>query len=205
MKSLTHILRINISIDLLLVLTLIGITTTALYFCLPSMRENLIFLGSVFVFLTGIYSAFFVGKSLRINVNHNKIKGSFEFMSRFSDISLEKLRTESMQKVDIDNITPHELNKIFTADKELNTTLKTTLNLFEEISIAIQVGYVDEFVMYKLLYESAMYYNKYFNKFIEYSKEKYKFQTIYCEYQKLVRAWESGKTLQTNEEIKLNT
>jgi len=79
-RSVGRILRINVTVPLWLVIVLTVVGVTAAYFCAPSCREHLKFVTLLVAGAAGIYSAYYVGAALRLNLDREKQKASFEIL-----------------------------------------------------------------------------------------------------------------------------
>jgi hypothetical protein len=89
-------------------------------------------------------------------------------------------------------------------DREASLALKASLNLFESLSIAIQLGYVDEVVANRNLDFIIIYFHENFSSFVQAVRDKNDDQFIYDELEKLASSWKKKRYLYSGKKIIYN-
>ncbi|MBE0662112.1 MAG: DUF4760 domain-containing protein [Bacteroidales bacterium] len=194
-------LRFTLKLKFLYLLVLLFAVFIVLFITLPNNKDLVIFSITVLGGLAAIYSAFFVALSIKQKVNHDRISGCFKFMERHSNIDLQKLKSYLLKNFNVNDVKPSEIFERIVVDEDLHTAVRTTLNLYEEISVAIQFEFVDEKAMYKLVNEVTIIYYNNFKKYITEFRERNNNPTIWIEFTKLATSWEQGIYLATKRKI----
>lgn len=189
--------RINITIALLLFL--IGIIVILIFIFVPQWNKELIFGGSVIVAFCALYSAYYIAYGLKENIRLDSINRALEFAKRFDDA--RSLRLRNLMLKERQNLAPDELVKKIEDDEELHISLRQILALFEDSSIAIQMGIVDERTLYLSIVTLVTNFFECFEEFIKKSREQFNDKTIYREFEVLYRNWKINKSILTGKNI----
>lgn len=195
-RKVGQILRINTTIPLWAVLCIGVAVVLASYFCAPTYRDQLKFATVLIGGAAAIYSAYYIGAALRLTVERDRQRASFEILSLLNRPEFVKVRkfiekgVEGHEKLSATDL----YEKIRTSEK-LENAVTIVLGIFEDASIAIQNDFVDENILYTSICDLA---NRNFHGlrgYIEQCRKK-KGEPMFCiEYPKLCTAWEGGKRL----------
>ena len=194
--------KITVTVTIALLVITTGAVLAALYALFPDYRKLLEFGAAVIGGASGIYSAFYVGQSLQAQTIQDKKHRSFELMGQFTDIDFTKIRAFLESNIKSQQIAPAAMYKKITDEESIDTAVKTALNWFETLSIAIQEDYVDEDILYSLLSYSVPFYFKSLEPYIEQHRKNLDYQKLYIELEKLYKAWTSQKYLSNGRTIK---
>jgi len=95
-RKIGQILQFNVAIPFWLILAMGVGVAIAIYFVAPKYREDVKFITVVIGGATAIYSAYYVGAGLRLNIERQKQEASFEILSLLNPISTTRLpRTQN--------------------------------------------------------------------------------------------------------------
>ncbi len=209
---------------------LVGCILIYLYITKPERREELIFIALIMGGLAAICSAFYTGRALRfqsesldkqlkfqkeqadeqlkfqketLKIQNRQfiVKNTYDLITAITGKEVVEMRHELLSKFNHDKTAPEEVYGKITADNNLHTALKTILNLYENISLAIQDNYIDEKIIYKNVSFILPWTYDTFKPYITKFRKKHNDPRIYCEIAKLSNAWEVGKYLSTDENI----
>lgn len=193
-------MKIIINFSLALTLAIIGIGAIICFVWLKEWQALLIFATALLVGLATLYSAFYIGQSLKMSLHRDALHRSVQIIDKVTSFDLTKVRTfiyELREK----EISPFELFKSVDEDKELRHAVITVLNSLEEVSIAIQTEYANEailykslpFIVYKVFYTLEPYISEY--------RKQSNCQALYHELEILAHAWKEGKYLLTGNPV----
>lgn len=196
------------------------VVASAVYVVFAPFREEIIFVLSALVGWGAIYSAYFVGETLRVQIaqkdmdlRQQRIDRSFELKKEFDEPQLIEFRTkienivrtirEGHKDVDDDECAKILYEKIAN-DPEALTAARSILNKMESASLAVQFNNADELVLYRDL--SVIIVNTFRNLefFVAIRRERtgvHNAERAFRETQKLVEAWESEQLLSTGESV----
>lgn len=193
---------------------------TALYIAFEDIREEIIFVLSAFAGWGAVYSAYFVGETLKVQIEQknidlrqDRVNRSFAIKAEFDAPQLIEFRTKieaMIQKIrrknaDADDeVCAQKLYEGIANDEAMLTAARSILNKMESASLAIQFGNADEMVLYRDL--SVIIVNMYrdlefFVALRRSRKEVYNADRAFLETEKLVTAWENKKLLSTGENV----
>ena len=201
MKYIKTETREKTSILLYVAVTTLTLTAIFAYICLPECRDSLIYVASIIVGISFIYSAYYVGASVRLGIQYDRMKNSFEFLEKFNNIKLIECRTKIKDFIDSKPEASNELSEKIKQDFDLKISIRTTLNLCENVSIAIQKGYVDEAILCKDLFVAIPWFLRNLGNHIQDLRNEYEDESIYCEMEKLADSWTKGKYLSNDKNI----
>lgn len=170
------------------------------YFYFPTHHKALSFITTIIVAGSGVFSAIYVGKGLSNRIHFDKINNSFQFTGYFNSHEYNRLKEVCTQKYHHHDHSRDDLLQKVKADEELLSKLKSILNKFEELSIAIQNGYVDEEVCYWTLDIILQFYTANFMAYIE--EVRAIDDEVYMELMDLYNHWSNNKFLYTGNDIK---
>ena len=180
-------------------MSMVSLIVTFYYY--PELREILKFASGLIGGGAAIYSAYFVGISLRENTKLKMMDVSFKFIDDLTSLDSSDLRIYLEKNISLDSIAPKEHFESIEKDKNLHKGVKLLLNRSEVIAIAIKNRYADEETILNSLGFAIPFYFKNFENYILGVREKYT-PNAYQELEKLVRSWEQDKYLLTGKEIK---
>jgi len=171
------------------------------YILFPSIDDKLIFITSVIGGSCALYSAFYVGRTLRLQYRMTLMHNSFELLSNVHSLELMKVRSELDRKFNHRNVMPSEFYDKIQSDPVFDVTVRSLFNLYEGISIAIQNDYVDERLIYDDLGFIIPHSYENFLPYIQEVRKRYN-PLVYIEIEKLVYSWGQKKYLSTNKAIR---
>jgi hypothetical protein len=194
-------LRINIQLWLIIVG---GIIAFIILYCIADVyRGQIKFAAVVIAGAAALYSAYYVGASLRMQLNRDMIKSSFEILGLLNRPEFVKVRNFLQKEVEChDEISAEALYNKIDNDDELNNAVTVVLGIIEDMSIAIQCGYVDEDILYVSLMAIVRRNWKGLRGYIEQNRMNRNEPELGIEFQKLANSWESGKRLYDGQKLK---
>lgn len=195
------IARFTLNIGIFFCLSLLAIILSVCFIIFSNIRTELTFITIVIGGIAAIYTAFYTAQSLRIRSKQEIIKNSFEMIALLSTREIVKLRHDLSSKFNHDKVNNENFYKTIVSDTSIHTALKTLLNLFDNLSIAIQREYVDEKIIHKAFSFVIPNTCKTFMPYINRLREKFRDDRILCEVEKLANAWQENKFLKTGETI----
>lgn len=182
--------------------TLLFFVATSLIFIhlkYPEFENSLNYITTVVIAFSGVFSAVYIGKGLSNRIYFDKVKNSFEFNNYFNSHEYNELKELCSKEYDAKHHAPKELISKVESDPELLPKLKSILNKFEDLSLAIQNDYVDEKMLYWSLDLIVQFYIENFQSYIKemqsYDKE------AYIELMKLYDAWSKRIYLSTGKTV----
>lgn len=210
----------NSSMRVGVVTGLVFVLATAAYTFFKPVREEIIFILSALVGWGAVYSAYFVGETLRVQIaqkdmdlRQQRIDRSFDLKKEFDDPQLIEFRTkiESIVRTireehkDADDDTCSEvLYEKISKDPEMLIAARSILNKMEAASLAVQFGNADEEVLYRDL--SVIIINtfrdlEFFVAMRRAREDVRNADRAFREAQKLVEAWEEERLLSTGKPV----
>ena len=195
-KSVGDILRINVTLSLgsLLVVGVLVILVT--YFCAPSQRDHVKFVTALLAGAAAIYSAYYVGAGLRLQVNRQQQQASFELLSLLNRPEFARVRNFVETEVEAhEELSATELYDKILKNNELDNAVTIVLGILEDASIAIQNDFVDENILYSSLDDIVKRTFHALRGYIE-QLRKHRAEPLYfVELAKLCSSWDSAKRL----------
>lgn len=201
-KNIGLLTSVTLRITVSLFLIILGIAFTALFWFYPDIRDELKFTAAIVGGLSGLYSAYYVGFSIRLNHRHNSVLRALEIAAKLDTV--EKIRINTFLENEYKNVTPEQLSSKIREDLELVSAIRKLLNIFEDASIAVQKEVVDEETLFKSLATLVIMFRDKFKLFIESEREEYEDDRQYRELEALANAWIQEKSLVTGNKIELD-
>lgn len=173
-----------------------------IYFVFPDSHDAIKFISTLTVGAAVICSACYVGESLRLQVRHNMRKASFELLNMINTKELVKDRSFIEERImQCEAMTDQALYDKINNDKELDTAVISVTGIFEDMSILIQAGFMDESILYKSMRSIVLRNWKGLEGWIKHTRERrkkespLKEESTLIEFQKLTTSWDMGKRL----------
>jgi hypothetical protein len=189
-------LRFNVTVAVLLFL--MGTIFIGLYFYFPDNRNNLVFCASVIAGMTAIYSAFYAGKSLQLQVKRDMLHRSFDLVEKYADKDFANLR-QLFDLIKTNQIAADEVYQTIINDEKMHHPVISILGLFELIAISINKEYADEKTLYAAFKHKIPSTYKLLEHYIDGLRNARKSlpesQHIYCEFEELAKNWSNDKYL----------
>ncbi|HCX24134.1 MAG: hypothetical protein CMB80_14755 [Flammeovirgaceae bacterium] len=195
-------LNLQIKITIGVLLTLLMGSVIAVYSYYPEQREMLRFASGLLGGTAALYSAYYVGISLRENVKLKMKEVSFKLIDDLTSLDSSDLRNYLESNISLESIAPKEHFESIQNDEKLHMGVKLLLNRSEVVAMAIKNSYADEDVLLKSLGFSIPFYFNNFQNYIIGVREKYNVPEAYMELQKLVKSWEQEKYLYSGKKFK---
>jgi hypothetical protein len=196
---------IPIKIGIGVIIFVIISSLTYLFYNFPLKRDSIEFF-SILIGSIGVagYAAYYSIIHAQNKHNYSKIQHTIEFIGFINSIELTRLRfrlQSYMQDNKDEQIKDASQYVYISKNEDIALALKSSLNLFESLSIAIQFCYIDEVVANKNLDFIIIYFYDTYLPFIETVREKNNDSFIYDEVEKLAISWKNKKYLSSGEEI----
>lgn len=214
-------LEVRFNIPLAVTFASVAALLIAFFILFEQWREELIFASSIAAGAGTLYAAYFVSKTLQVQVHRDKVNKSMEFLNRFNNKELLDVRTFIKEEINSNN-TPveklyEELNRA--NQEKLKNSVTLIFNEIEEISISIQKGITDEETICLALYAVVPELFGKFKYYIDATRsngsginstdegdlrdhnEKEKDKLVYCEFEKMANGWKNGKSFITDKKI----
>jgi len=201
-KNIGEFLRVNVIISLWPVLVITVLVFLISYLYASAYRDEIKFVVILFGGAAAIYSAYYVGAALHMQVSRDRQKASFDILDllnrpEFIDVRifLEK-ECEGNTKLSVE-----ELFKKIEQQKELTNAVHIVMGILEDMSIAIQYEYVDEDILYLSL--EALVRRNWFGLrgWVEQLRAEKNDSKLWIEIQKLADSWASGIRLSDGRKI----
>lgn len=168
-----------------------------------SFRTELTFLGVVLAVAASAYSAYHIRTNVLINIAHNKINHSFDFLDSLREIDFTKLQSRLDNDVENLTLSPDKFCEKVENNTELKRELKKLFVLYGHISIAIQKGYADEDTLYMALDTILPRTFDVFKPYIDtVRRDRNNDSKIHWQMEKLIIEWKRLKYLSTGKTIK---
>ena len=127
------------------------------------------------------------------------LKNSFDATRSFNSHEYNELKEVCKKEYDAKDHSPTALVEKVESSEDLFYKLKAILNQFEDLSIAIQKGFVNEEVLYWALDIILRFYVDNFKSYIDEARKDDK--EIYSELLKLYNSWSDRRYLSTGESV----
>ena len=189
--------NIKLNISIAVVLVLLGACLIYIYSQYVEYRGLMVFSSAIFAGFSTIYMAYYAGQSLRTKIENQKIHNSFEIRKFTSSIEFMRVRGFIEEEINHENIPPAEVYEKVMSNKEILFSVRTVLNNMEGVSIAIQKDYADEDTLHMSLSGVVPRVYRMYENYIKERRRLLNDSAPYCEYEKLVKAWDAGKYLST--------
>lgn len=182
---------VRITVAVIIVLLAAGFIAAYLVFDDPSSRDKIVFIASVIGGAAAVYSAYYAGASLRLNLYRDKQGRAFEVLD-----SLNRSDTVSAAAT-IDRAIeakPGTLTyELITSDLTLYPAVKILLGIYEDLAIAASIGYADEGILYQSVHTTTVYYYDALKQYMDGVRKVKGSKEYYCELEKLVGRWRINK------------
>jgi hypothetical protein len=195
MSEIGRVKVITFNITVFILILLIGVIIISIYLVFPQYRTEIKFITLVIGGLSGIYSAYYVGVSIRSNVEINKKNNSMELIKQYVDKNSNFVRSFVARVCNYREIPYDEIIKSINNDDDTKSSVHSVLNYFEGISIAIQEECVNERILNEALRDSIRRCYLILSPYIEFLRKEYNSKDIYKELEKLHSHWCSEKRL----------
>lgn len=191
-----HILRVNISIPLSIFL-IIGVALVVIfYFAAKQYREDVKFLTLLLGGAAAIYSAYYVGAALRLNVERQKQQASFEILSLLNRPEFVEVRYFLENEVSAhETLSDSDLYEKIAQNTKLDNSVTIVLGTFEDASIAIQQDFVSEDMLYLSIADMVKLNHRGLRGYIEQLRKHRGIASYFVEFEQLCNAWEAGRKL----------
>ena len=189
-KRVGELLKFNVSIPLWIIITSVSSIAIICYLFFPNHQETIKFISLLLGAAAAIYSAYYVGASLRLGLISSKMERSFKLLSIFSNPTFVKVRKFLTKETDQHlETSPIEFYEKINSNTELQEAVTMALGIFEDMSIAIQNNHIDEDIMYTSLGFMVPFHFSRLKSFIGQERIKNKSDIIFIEVEKLYNSW----------------
>ena len=189
---------IRFSVTLTVLLVAVGVGVAALFFWLDQYRTELTFLTALAGGLTVIHRAYYASRTLNDGLERDKMARTFEIAQQVDDIEMVKLRVfVSQQGLGEKKMSPEDVFKIIVGNEDIHALVRRLLGQFEDASLAVRFGFVDELILYRSLGYLVKWAQKTFGPYIEEQRQRSGARTLYNEFEDLAHAWRAKESLVT--------
>lgn len=146
--------KLEISMEVgFLIGALFLIISVCAYLFMPAAETSfVVFAVSVCSAIAIILSAYYVGETLRVNVEREKMNKSFVLTRALNSLPISRVRTFIDKIVkEKTKMSPEQQYEVIKNDDNLQAGVLTVLGHFEDISIAVQYGYANEEILFASL------------------------------------------------------
>lgn len=201
-KRVGELLRLNLSVPLWFVLGLGVLALLIGYLLAPSYRDQIKFTASLIAAGAAIYSAYYIGAALRLQVARDRQRSSFEILSLLNRPEFVEVRNFLEHEVEgHENVSAAELFKKIEEDNKLDNAVTVVTGILEDMSIAIQNDYVDEDILFASLGAIVRRNWSGLRGWVEQIRLKRHAPGIGIELQKLATSWDSGTRLSDGKKL----
>jgi len=198
---------LSLKITVAVLLGVVVLALILLHILMQSAKDEIEFATAVAGGAAVIYGAYYASVSLRVATKQAKTDAeekrkleSFHVLLNMHSMRLTRLRRFIEDEVkDRNEIAPKDLHDRIVGEQRLLSAVNATFGLWEDISIGIQYGCLDEDVMF---YSLAFVVPWHLEMLWAYIAEEREIADnhMYCEMEKLATAWKDRKSLLTGEE-----
>lgn len=192
-------LSLPVGIGILTILGAVGLI--ALFIFAPERRDVVIFAAAVVGGAAAVYSAFYAASTLRVAVARDRLARSFEMLNKLNEPSMTDLRVFVQKNVVNDDLNAVELFDLINNDARNLSIVTSVLGTYEDFTIAIQRGLVDERVMYCSAGYMVTWTYQNLRLYIDECRRRDKNPHLYREMESLAQTWQQGKFLSSSDEI----
>ncbi|MES9857226.1 MAG: DUF4760 domain-containing protein [Sedimenticola sp.] len=189
--------KLVISVSAALMLILTAACAIALFWYIPILRESLIFGAALVGGFAALYTGYYSVHLQRLAIDRDIMHRSVELINRVTGVELSNVRFFALENLDYNSIAPEDAYEKVTGNKETLAAVKTVLNHFEDASINIQKGYVDEATVYMALDFLVPHIWKTFEPYIKENRKISGNTEAWIELEKLAASWSSKKFIST--------
>jgi hypothetical protein len=191
--------RLTITVGVLVVAAIGAIIL--IYLVAPSRDEQLKFVASVVAGGAGLYAAYYLGAALHLQIKMEQQHRSFEILERTNEVDVVRVRRFIEEEIAHKKLSSEETYKKIVDNDEIRSGVRSLLGMIEDISIAIQSGYVNEKIMYYSLGLMVPYSLEKLQPYIQKEREFLGNQSLFHEAEKLGRQWVQGDLWTTGERM----
>jgi hypothetical protein len=194
-RKIGNVLELTVNIPLWIVLAIGVVVAVVVYFSAPQHRDDLKFIAVLAGGATAIYSAYYVGAALRMGIQREKQRGSFEILSLLNRPEFVEVRHFLEKDVEgYEKLSAADLYSKIQNDTKLENAVTIVLGILEDASIAIQQEYVSEVFLYLSIADIAKRNFRGLRGYID-QLRKVRNVPFFIELERLVNAWEAGRRL----------
>ena len=195
-RKIGQILQFNVAIPFWLILAMGVGVAIAIYFVAPKYREDVKFITVVIGGATAIYSAYYVGAGLRLNIERQKQEASFEILSLLNRPEFVEVRQFLGKEVEgHEKLSESDLYDKITSNTKLENAVSIVLGILEDASIAIQYEYVSETVLYTSISDLVRRNFRGLRGYINQARKQKSVPSAYLEVERLHNAWTRAQRL----------
>jgi hypothetical protein len=162
----------------------------------PKKREEVKFIAAVCAAGAAIYSAYYSGTTLRLNIHRDKQKRAYEILDSFNKVDLVGVRILIDQDLATADTTILAY-KAITTDPQKHSNVRYLLGVLEDLAIGVRTGYVDEQVLWRSLEFTVQYYYDGLRLYIDGLRTARGNMMFYNELESIVSCWREGKSILT--------
>lgn len=177
---------------------LVVVILTVFYHLAKEWRRTIVFFGSslgigaaIIAAILGIMGLQESARQHSFAIKQSQKQAAFAYVQEWQKIPQAKLREAS--KIARDK-PPEEVHKMLQGDPELADAVRATIVYFEEVGLAIRLGYADEEPLRALLYEPVSRYHSAFKPWMDWYKNYRSIPTAFENYQWLQDRWANGSS-----------
>ena len=186
--------EINIQITIAVLLAVLSVAAILGFISWPSIRDELVFAAAITGGAAAIYSAYYIGATLRLSIIKEKQKMSYAILDHFNRVDINIIRS-TIDSLSSQQLSQKDVYERIVADHELHSSVRLLLGLIEDMSIAIRKDVVDEEILYISLSFVVPWTFSHLSSYIKEFRERYRVPSIYIETQRLAEAWNTGRSL----------
>lgn len=195
-KPIGEIFNFSIRVRILGLLVLGAIVLITIYFCLPSLQEHLKYVAAILGGAAAIYSAYYVGDALRLQVVHRRQAASFEILALLNRPEFAEVRNFVGSELEGHEEVPEtKLYEMIISNSDLDNSVTIVLGILEDMSIAIQCDFVDEDILYKSLVCIVKRNFDALQGYIHQLRKRRNDPVYFVELAKLYNSWDSKRRL----------
>ena len=190
-NEINKLAELKIPVTIFLIIIVSCIVALILYFIFPTFHSDIKFITLLFGGASGIYSAFYIGKTLELNIERDRIAKSFEFIQRLDCEQYNTVRR--FLNHDIVNITSNQLYEKIVENVELDNAIAYVFNNLDDMAIALRAGYLDEDILFDSLSPIVHFWCQKLEPYFIKLREEKNDKTIYSFIQRLYNDWNKRK------------
>ncbi len=201
-RKVGELLRINLTVPLWFIIGAGVLAFLISYLCAAQHRDQIKFAAVLLGAAAGIYSAYYVGAALRLQLSRERQKASFELLGLLNRPEFVKVRNFLEREVEgHEKLSAEELYAKVDGNDELDNAVTVVMDILEDMSIAIQNDYAEEEILRLSLVCIVERNWNGLRGWVEQLRKKHGDQRLFSELQKLATSWESGKRLCDGREL----
>lgn len=195
---------VKVTISVFVVMAVIAVFLIAAYYLLPGLRSELTFFSAIIAALGIVYNGYYNAATLRESIDRDKMHRAFEFTKELNEIDRAKIRVFIENNINVSSTAPHEIHSKIIEDEYLHSAIKSMLCVFEDASIAVQKGYVDESTLFASLSFLLPRTFEDFKSFIQEERRRFQDERLFSEIERLSNAWSANRSIITGKQIAPN-